>query len=259
MVLRRPDGAEVEWSAWHHRKGLGLIDRTTAGGRARLKWWMPQRRGWWIATLFMVGSACFAVGSFPPTASALGNAAGSVFFVGSIFFTSAAYLQYYEATNQGSHVEGHGRTRRLIGIQTQSIGWWATAIQLIGTLWFNVSTFNALRDLATRQEEALVWAPDAFGSICFLVASGLALTEICNKLWCWKPQLLVWRIGAINMIGSIAFGISAVGAFIVPETGELNNAAVANSFTFVGAVMFLIGAALLIPATSAISDQTSTT
>ncbi len=207
----------------------------------------------------MVGSACFAVGSFPPTASALGNAAGSVFFVGSIFFTSAAYLQYYEATNQGSHVEGHGRTRRLIGIQTQSIGWWATAIQLIGTLWFNVSTFNALRDLATRQEEALVWAPDAFGSICFLVASGLALTEICNKLWCWKPQLLVWRIGAINMIGSIAFGISAVGAFIVPETGELNNAAVANSFTFVGAVMFLIGAALLIPATSAISDQTSTT
>jgi hypothetical protein len=60
----------------------------------------------------------------------------------------------------------------------------------------------------------------------------------------------MWRIAAINVLGSIAFGVSAIGAFIVPETGELNNATVANSFTFIGAVMFLIGAVLLIPAMS---------
>jgi hypothetical protein len=34
----------------------------------------------------------------------------------------------------------------------------------------------------------------------------------------------------------------------VPETGELNNATVAISFTFIGAILFRIGAALLIPA-----------
>ena len=257
MTIRRADGTEVEWSAWHHRKGLGLIDRTAAVQRPRSVWWMPQILGWWIAALFIVGSTCFAVGAFPPTAATLGDAAGWVFFVGSIFFTSAAYLQYYEATNEGDHIEGHGRTKRFIGIHTQSIGWWATAIQLIGTLWFNSSTFNALRDLASRQEEALVWAPDAFGSICFLAASGLALIEICDKLWCWKPQLLTWRIAAINMIGSIAFGISALGAFIVPETGEINNATVANSFTFIGAAMFLVGAVLLIPAISATPKESS--
>ena len=61
------------------------------------------------------------------------------------------------------------------------------------------------------------------------------------------------------MIGSIAFGISAIGAFIVPESGELNNATVANSFTFIGAVMFFIAAALLIPAIAAIPGQRSTT
>ena len=259
MVLQSPDGAKVEWSAWRHRRGLGLIDRSVDVTRSRHAWWMPQTRGWWIAVLFMVGSTCFAAGSFPPTASLIGDAAGWVFFVGSIFFTSAAYLQYNEATNEGNHVEGHGRTSLLIGLQTASIGWWAAAIQLIGTLWFNISTFNALRDLATRQEEALVWAPDAFGSICFLVASGLALVEVCDKLWCWRPKLITWRIGAINMIGSIAFGLSAIGAFVVPETGELNNATVANSFTFVGAVMFFIGALLLIPATVAIRNQSSTT
>jgi hypothetical protein len=259
MVLQRPDGAQVEWSAWHHRKGLGLIDRTATVGPPRIDWWAPQRRGWWIAVLFMVGSSCFAIGSFPPTASLLGDAAGWAFFVGSIFFTSAAYLQYYEATNEGNYVEGHGRTKRLIGVRTQSVGWWATAIQLIGTLWFNISTFNALRDLSTRQEEALVWAPDAFGSICFLVASGLALVEACDRLWCWRPKLITWRIAAINMTGSIAFGISAIGAFVVPETGELNNATVANSFTFIGAVMFFVGAFLLIVAMSMTPKPSSKT
>jgi hypothetical protein len=248
MVLQRPSGAEVEWSAWHHRKGLGLIDRGGEVDRDRRDWWMPRTRGWWIAVLFIIGSTCFAAGSFPLTASLIGDAAGWVFFVGSVFFTSAAYLQYYEATNQGNHVEGNGRTSRLIGRQTASIGWWAAVIQLIGTLWFNISTFNALRDLATRQEEALVWAPDLFGSTCFLLASALALAEVCGRLWCWKPKTITYRIAAINMIGSIAFGISAIGAFVVPETGELNNATVANSFTFIGAVMFFIGATLLIPA-----------
>jgi hypothetical protein len=259
MVLQRDDGTVVEWSAWRHRKGLDLIDQAAQTDRPRYRWWAPLQRGWWIAVLFMVGSASFAAGSFPATASLIGDAAGWVFFVGSIFFTTAAYLQYYEATNQGSHVEGHGRSRRLIGLQSQSIGWWATAIQLIGTVWFNISTFNALRELSTRQEGALVWAPDAFGSICFVVASGLALVEICNKLWCWKPNVITWRIAAINMVGSVAFGISAIGAFVVPETGQLNNATVANSFTFIGAIMFFIAAALLIPAISATRNQPSTT
>jgi len=254
-VLRRSDGTEVEISAWHQRKGHWLMDRSVEGARGGIQWWAPHQRGWWIAVLFVIGSTCFAVGSFPPTASLLGSAAGGVFFVGSIFFTSAAYLQYYEATNAGDALEGHGRTTRLIGIRPQSIGWWAASVQLIGTLWFNISTFNALRDLAARQEEALVWAPDAFGSICFLIASGLALVEVCGKLWCWKPHEIVWKIAALNMVGSIAFGISAVGARIVPSTGELTNATVANSFTFIGAVMFLIGALLLIPAMPAPRPQ----
>ena len=50
------------------------------------------------------------------------------------------------------------------------------------------------------------------------------------------------------MLGSIAFGISALAAFVVPLTGELANADLVNSTTFVGAVFFFIGAALLIPA-----------
>ena len=49
------------------------------------------------------------------------------------------------------------------------------------------------------------------------------------------------------MLGSIAFGFSALAAFVVPATGELLNADVVNSTTFIGAVMFFVGALLLIP------------
>jgi hypothetical protein len=255
MVLQRPDDSTVEWRAWHHRKGHGLIDRAAPISTEQTSWWAPHRRGWWIAVLFIVGSLCFAVGSFPPTASLLGSAAGPVFFIGSIFFTTAAYLQYYEASNEGDSVTGDDRTNKLLGLRAQSIGWWATVIQLVGTLFFNVSTFSALGDLSTLQEEALVWAPDAFGSVAFLIASGLALVEVCGKLWCWNPDSREWRIAGINMTGSIAFGISAVGARVILSTGELNNAIVANSFTFIGAVMFLVGAALLIPAASSASTD----
>ena len=250
MVLQRPDETTVEWRAWHHRKGHGLIDQTAPVSDKSTAWWDPGRRGWWIAVLFIVGSLCFAVGSFPPTAALLGSAAGPVFFVGSIFFTTAAYLQYYEASNEGDSVKGDDRTSGLVGIRPQSIGWWAATIQLVGTVFFNISTFSAMRDLSTVQEEALVWAPDALGSVAFLIASSLALVEVCGKLWCWHPDSREWRIAGINMTGSIAFGISAIGARVILSTGELNNAIVANSFTFIGAIMFLIGAVLLIPAAS---------
>lgn len=253
MVLRRPDDTMVEWSAWNHRKGHGLIDQAAPISTETDSWWVPRKRGWWIAILFMIGSSAFALGSFPPTASLLGSAAGAVFFAGSIFFTSAAYLQYYEASNEGDSVTGDDRTSRLLGLRPQSLGWWASVVQLVGTLFFNLSTFTAMGDLSALQEEALVWAPDALGSIAFLVASGLALVEVCGRLWCWNLDSREWRIAGINMAGSIAFGISAVGAHVLLPTGDLNNATVANSFTFIGAVMFLIGAALLIPAASSAS------
>jgi len=58
-------------------------------------WWAPRRATWWIGVLFAVGSACFAVAPFPGFGELVGSAVdGLVFFVGSIFFTSAATLQF---------------------------------------------------------------------------------------------------------------------------------------------------------------------
>ena len=52
-------------------------------------------------------------------------------------------------------------------------------------------------------------------------------------------------VAALNMLGSVAFGISAVAARYVPSTGESANLALVNLGTFLGAVCFLVGAVLL--------------
>jgi len=52
----------------------------------------------------------------------------------------------------------------------------------------------------------------------------------------------------------VFFGVSAVGAFVIPDTGSLVNAVWANLGTFLGALCFLVAALLSrreIPATEA--------
>ncbi len=83
------------------------------------------------------------------------------------------------------------------------------------------------------------------GSICFLVASWLAFSEVMSGAW-WKPQRdLGWAISVLNLVGSVAFGVSAVAARYLRSAGEVANLALVNIGTFAGATCFLVGAALL--------------
>jgi hypothetical protein len=180
---------------------------------------------------------------------------GVTFFVGSLFFTSAALLQHIQTVTADRGVGGAVARRtsvvRLL-CEPGRIDWWATGIQLVGTLWFNITTYAALNEsLDYEQEIVRVWAPDALGSICFLVASYLALAEVTHGVRLWDPADTGWRISALNMVGSIFFGISAVSSFILPGTGNELSVEATNLFTFLGAACFLRGAGLLLPEAAA--------
>lgn len=56
-----------------------------------------------------------------------------------------------------------------------------------------------------------------------------------------------WRIAMLNMVGSVFFGISAIASLIDPSTGDVLDADLTNSTTFLGAVCFLAGGLLLMP------------
>jgi hypothetical protein len=238
----RPDGLVARWESRSHRK---YPPGTLAAGSG---WWAPRARGWWIAVLFAIGSLLFAAGALPGYVNSVGTRWDAVtFFVGSLFFTSAGFLTYREAVDAGQQAPGSTR-RRFFVFQPRRIDWWATAVQLAGTLYFNVSTGNAMRvDLAAQAANQHVWRPDAVGSICFLVASALAWFEVCHGWAAWRPRSWSWWITLANLIGSVAFGVSAVAGYINPATGQLRDAERSNLGTLIGAICFFIGALLLLP------------
>jgi hypothetical protein len=229
-----------------HRKQHSLLD-----GRRGSTWWAPDAAGWWIGILFGIGSICFAIGAMPGYVEAVGVATdGITFFVGSLFFTSAALLQYFEVVNaeRGPDADGNPERRRLLTFEPHRLDWWASSVQLVGTLFFNVSTGAAMvNHLSASEANQFVWRPNVFGCICFLVASGLAWLEVSHRWISWRPRELSWWIAGANLAGSIAFAVSAAAAKIVPSTDQARNVTLLNLGTFIGALGFLIGAVLLLP------------
>jgi hypothetical protein len=118
----------------------------------------------------------------------------------------------------------------------------------LGTLFFNLSTGHALSTGLTGPTSVnhAVWRPDALGSVCFLVSSFLAWVEVCHHAWAWRPRLISWWIGLLNLLGSVAFGVSAIASRVEPN-GDLRSETLTNLGTFVGAVCFLAGGILLLP------------
>jgi len=226
------------------------VFRSAAPREAVAGWWAPRRLSWWIAVLFLIGSACFAIGPFPGFVQLVGAGAdAAVFFAGSLFFTTAAALQYLEAVNADRGPGRHGARERLrvLAFEPHRIDWWATAVQLAGTLFFNLSTYAALSaNLSTGQEDRLIWAPDVFGCACFLIASALAWGEVSGAPARGARRPLDWWIAAVNLAGSVAFAVAGVASYFVPDSGDILDLAAANFATVIGALGFFIGAALML-------------
>ncbi len=131
------------------------------------------------------------------------------FFIGAIFFTLAALIQLALSGRRPPR-RGSGRADRA--------DWWAAAVQFVGTLFFNLSTIAAL--ITAVDSETRVgtgWVPDALGSICFLVASAFAVVATTEREGLWDPQARTWRCTWLNMAGSVFFGLSAIGAYVIPR------------------------------------------
>ncbi len=205
----------------------------------------------WTAGLFAVGSACFLLAALASLwSSAPRDAIGIAFFAGSICFTSAAYLQHWLAVRNAPpwRRSSSWSPRHPSRWPSRHVDVLASLIQLVGTLLFNVNTFEAMQDgLSAHQQNLRVWTPDLFGSICFLVSSQMAFSNVCRRWFALRPRGRDWWIGAWNLLGSVAFGISAAASLIQPSTSEPVSATIANATTAAGALGFLIGALLLWP------------
>ena len=94
--------------------------------------------------------------------------------------------------------------------------------------------------LSTHQENRLVWGPDLIGSACFL-ASGLLAYRVANR-----HHDREWRMAAVNLVGCVLFGLSAVASYVVPSSGSVLDLAAANWTTSLGAACFFAGALMML-------------
>jgi hypothetical protein len=187
---------------------------------------------------FIIGASLFALGSAPWLGGQLGTVGANVtFFVGAWFFTAGAFMQLALSGPHRNDVPGR------IGLRAV---WLAAAVQLLGTLLFNISTGAALHARSPRAERLEVWVPNAEGSVAFLISASIAVIPMLRDRQYWRPTSPVWLSTWLNVFGSIAFGVSAVGAIILAN-GALLNPGLATAGTFVGALFFLATSAVMLP------------
>ncbi len=108
-LFRHADGSVWEWLSRKHRKSLILreVSLAEAVGRLLLRsLWMPRELNWWIGSVFALGASLFAIASIlslaPDLAASFSldsSRVNAIFFAGSIPFTTAAYLQLFQAAN----------------------------------------------------------------------------------------------------------------------------------------------------------------
>jgi hypothetical protein len=179
--------------------------------------------------LFVIGSTLFAIATMPGLSAIAGSGLANLLcFIGSWFFTTAGWMQL------------------VLSGPEMRIGWLSAAVQFAGTILFNISTGASLWAHAVEPQRRLVWAPDATGSLAFLVSGALGVVAVTAVVGIIELKSRDWQAEWINMIGCVAFGVSALGAFVT-KTGVTEDALLANLGTFIGALCFLAAALLVLP------------
>lgn len=206
----------------------------------------PEHRPFFVPTVtkqcwgFMIGSSFFAIGSAPGLSAAMGSGVSNLlFFIGAWFFTTAGLIQLFLSAPVSVAVSyAPGRMVRA--------EWLTAATQSFGTIMFNISTTSALYARSVRAQEDFVWNPDAGGSVAFLLSGVVAFAAYARARDAGDVGRRDWWSVVFNFVGCVAFGFSAVGAYILPD-GDVVNSEVASIGTFVGAICFLLTSLVVLP------------
>ncbi|MCG8532295.1 MAG: hypothetical protein MI749_16760 [Desulfovibrionales bacterium] len=230
------------------RKGVHWIKPMELPEREHTQFVACTRKiNYWVAVCFMIGASLFSVPGFLP--ERLSSIYNVVYFCGSIFFTTAAYLQLIESINKDITNPDLFQTQYCHWIRAawrpRSLGYCSSLVQFSGTVCFNVNCFDALVLSEPLAMDIGIWTPGMAGSVCFLVSCLFAWMEIARDAAIIRFKSVAWWIVWVNIAGSVAFQISSAVAFYRVATGEQVAPVLAMVTLTFGGVCFFIGAFLL--------------
>ncbi|MEP4485588.1 MAG: hypothetical protein ABJ013_08170 [Halioglobus sp.] len=209
----------------------------------------------WIGIIFAMGAGLFAAGclgalcpAYMPQFLATEANVNLTFFAGSIPFTIAALLQLIQAELAGDYLDGgEAKHNDAYNWRFRDRGWRACAYQFVGTLAFNLNTFDAMTLGGNWLiDDIEIWVPNMLGSILFLASGVLAAREVQQATALWQPTSIEWCIASINLLGCIMFMVAAVLALETPVPLLAEASELSIMFTLLGAIGFFLGAALLL-------------
>lgn len=247
---------------WRRTRG----PRRSGADRRRPGMWAPDRLAWWVAVLFLVGSAWFVLGAACSLTPGLFGrrevssiAAETCYSVGSLLYTVSVYGQLLEYLNADDRLTG-GRPQRWrwFGVEPTCLGWWVPVSYLVGALVFDYEAITALlHDLEVVRGEVGLWWTTLVGALGFAVGGVLHLAERWHDRVAATVRDVSWWIGAAFLLGGTAFVVGALPGFGpagLPGTGAaLPGARVEPGPTvvevgfLVGGAAFLAGSALMLP------------
>ena len=211
----------------------------------------PARLNAAIAWLFMVGSACFVLGSVPAHLDAVGSWVDGITVVGSLFFTTASYFQLVQAQSPATtDVDRPASTCRCA--RGCGAGCRTTQPARRG---HPVPARSSSTSAPWPRSPTTRPPPRPTGTSGGRTSSGRCCSWCRARMPC-SPSPTgssasshgpSWRIAWLNMLGSVLFMASALASYVLPSTDELVSTRVAVAGTLLGAV-FLLGAALMFPA-----------
>jgi len=263
---RRPDGSVYEWRARPHRKHAGphraVRDPDPAAPR---RWWAPHRLAWWLAVLFLAGSALFAVGAAGSLTPALFGGqwrmslfAESCYFTGALLYTAATYGLLLEALNTDPDVVLNGSAA-----QRRRFRWFLTSpaeltrlevvipvVFLIGSVTFNYETTGALGHLLHLVPRLGLWQATMVGSVLFLLASALQFIEAAHGYLRLDLRNVSWWIGVAFVVGSVGFvagSLPGLGTPGLPDADLDAGALIVKAGFLAGSLAYLAGSYLMLP------------
>jgi hypothetical protein len=279
VTYRLPDGSQYTWESRRHRKSAGAHPlyadraglRTTRTGKPVTtaspwqQFWAPHRLSWWVAVVFVVGSALFIAGaavSLIP--EVLGEehrkpiVAESCYFVGALLFTVSIYGQLLESINADERI-GPDRESRA----PARLRWFITAlgdlgrlevltpfVLLVGSLVFNYETTVALGGGLGLVPRSAVWISSLIGAIFFLLASLLQFIEAGHRYLSVAMRDVSWWIGVLFILGSIGFILGAMPGLAtpgLPSAEHVDRKLIIKSCFLVGGLAYLVGSYLMMP------------
>ncbi|WP_298776573.1 hypothetical protein [uncultured Shewanella sp.] len=268
LVFHTHLGQVHHWNSRHHRKGLGMDyhahiepSLTFTGFTRYLIANLKSRAhsnaqfgsdfnllNFLIGLSFIIGASHFILASILTLISNFSpHSLTSLYFIGSVFFTLAAYLQYFQSINSGESIHGkqHAQKKQWLAWQPHRLDFWVTFSQFIGTLLFNVNTFNGYFPFTDLELSLFIWLPNLLGSLCFQLSGSLALYETSHQFWLWSPKRLEQKMAAINHLGCLFFLGSAFSSSSAANALSPDMLTFSILLTCLGGMCFFSAAVLL--------------